>query len=163
MKFLVHTQNWQFYCLAPQGLERTGCQKHSLRRGFFRQDWGWCLQPFSHQREQVLLFLWKNWIVRDQISPHLIRILSYLILTSLVAISVNFFFFFPYTECSSCDLEKYTPLENERELGEQTSFSYHSQLLCLCSSELFFSPPHLDLSWSNATFGICLTFHVLPN
>lgn len=101
--------------------------------------------------------------MRDQISVELlVDILSYLILTSLVTISVNLFL--PYTECSSRDLEKYTPLVNERELGEQTSFSYHSQLLSLCSSEFFccffFN---LDVSWSDATFGIYLTFHVLPN
>lgn len=96
--------------------------------------------------------------MRDQVNVELmVRIPSYLILTDLVTISDNLFLL--HIECFSCDLEKYTPLVDKRELGEQTSFSYRSQLLSLCSSELF----HFEVSWSDATFGFCLTFHVLPN
>ena len=116
------------------------------------------LPPISQQHQQVLLFGGR--IVGDRISVELlVHILSYLIPISWITVSVKLFFFFPYAECSPCDLEKCSLVVDERELGEQNSFSYHSQLLSLCSS---FSP-HLNVSWSYAAFGIYLTFHVLPN
>lgn len=100
--------------------------------------------------------------MRDQISVELVVHILSLILTSLVKISVNFFFFF----CHMQNVPLMTwrsipsPVVDERELGEQTAFSYHSQLLSFCSSFFFF---HLNVSWSDAAFGIYLTFHVLPN
>lgn len=74
--------------------------------------------------------------MRDQVNVELmVRIPSYLILTDLVTISDNLFLL--HIECFSCDLKKYTPLVDKRELGKQTSFSCRSQLLSLCGSELF--------------------------
>lgn len=159
MEFLVHTENAILSWSSTRA--REDCVSRALwEGGFLKQDEGKI--PATHFPAAwtgAFVFV-KNCERSNQrwaSGPH-----SFLFNTDQLDHSLSepfFFFFLPYAECSPCDLEKYSLVVDERELGEQNSFSYHSQLLSLCSS--FFSL--LNVSWSYATFGICLTFHVLPN
>lgn len=128
--FSPHTHTWPFYWQAAPG--RTRWPKLSPGEGL----------PWARIRlisAALSLPAWtgafvsvKNGLVRDQISVELVvHILSFFN-TDQFGHNLSEPFL-PYTECSSCDLETYTPLVNERELGEQTSFSCCSQLLSLCS------------------------------
>ena len=129
--FLVNTQNWQFR--AALGPGRAKCPKHS-EEGLPWARWRLISAALSLPAWTGAFVFVKNWIVRDQISVELmVHILSFLIPTSLVTISVNLFC---HTQNVTPVTWKSIPLTLVKELGEQTSFSYCSQLLSLCSSEL---------------------------